>query len=292
MLVPRILEIFFSGVTLGCIYAVIGLSFMVFFNVTKIFSFTMGEFAMLGGMIGASLYSLGLPLAVAVILAILASGILSIIAWLLFIHRPLSQGNPAMTIIFITLGIHLLISGGAYIVWGTTFRELPYFANVPPLRWGGATICPQSPWIWGITLLIIIGLSLLFERTLLGKGLRACAIQPVAAKLMGINPLFMAFASFVLAAALASIGGVTLAPLTMTQYGVGVGLTIKGVLAAAVGGMNRARGPIFGGLTLGLTESFVGALVSSKYMVAAALGVFIAILLIRPQGILGVREEV
>lgn len=247
MLIERILEVFFSGLTLGCIYAVIGLSFMVFFNVTKILSFTVGEFAMLGGMIGASLYSLGLPLGVAVILAILASCVVSIMAWLLFIHRPLTQGNPTMTLVFITLGIHLLICGVAYLVWGTFFRELPYFADIPPFRWGGATICPQSPWIWGITLLTIIGLSFLFDRTLLGKGLRACAIQPVAAKLMGINTLSMAFASFVLAAALASIGGVILTPLTMTQYGVGVGLTIKGVLAAAAGGLNKARGPICGG---------------------------------------------
>jgi len=292
MLIERIFEVFLSGVTLGCIYAVIGLGFMVFFNVTKIFSFTVGEFAMLGGMISASLYSIGLPLAVAIILAVLASCTVSIIVWLFFLHRPFSQGNPAVTIIFITLGIHLLISGVAYIVWGTAFKEIPYFSQVSPLVWGGATISPQSLWIWGITSLTIIGLSLLFDRTLLGKGLRACAIQPLAAKLMGINPLYMAFASFILAAAVASIGGVTLAPLTMTQYGVGVGLTMKGVLAAAVGGMNKARGPIFGGLTMGLTESFVGAFISSKYMVAAALGVFIALLLVRPQGIFGVKEEV
>ena len=292
MLIERIFEVFLSGVTLGCIYAVIGLGFMVFFNVTKIFSFTVGEFAMLGGMISASLYSIGLPLAVAIILAVLASCTVSIIVWLFFLHRPFSQGNPAVTIIFITLGIHLLISGVAYIVWGTAFKEIPYFSQVSPLVWGGATISPQSLWIWGITSLTIIGLSLLFDRTLLGKGLRACAIQPLAAKLMGINPLYMAFASFILAAAVASIGGVTLAPLTMTQYGVGVGLTMKGVLAAAVGGMKKARGPILGGLTMGLTESFVGAFISSKYMVAAALGVFIALLLVRPQGIFGVKEEV
>ncbi len=288
----RILDPLFSGVTLGCIYAIIGFGLMVFYSVTKILNLSVGEFAMLSGMIGASLYAIGLSLPVAVTVGIIASCLISIVMWMVFLKGPVARGLPTDTLIFITVGIYLLISSSAYLGWGTDFRELPYFITIPPVHLGGATISPQAPWIWGIVLVMIVGLSVLFDRTLWGKGLRACAIQPVAARLMGISPLTMAFISFILAAGVASIGGVILAPLVMTQFSVGIGLSIKGLLAAAVGGFNKAQGPVVGGLILGLAESFTGAFISSHYMVAVPLAVLILILLVRPQGIFGVKEEV
>ncbi len=291
-MLERVLETLFSGITLSCIYAIIGLGIMVFFSVTKILHFSAGEFAMLGGIISASLYVSGLPLPIAIILGIITSCLISIILWFIFLHRPIARGFTADILIFITTGIHLLISSVAFLIWGTEFKELPYFADVSPINLGGATISPQVPWIWGIVLLMLVGLSMLFERTLWGKGLRACAIQPIAARLMGISPLTMAFVSFVLVAFLASVGGVIMTPLVMTQYSVGIGMTIKGFLAGAAGGLNTPRGPIIGGLLLGLVESFSGAYISSAYMVPISLGTLLLILLIRPQGIFGVKEEV
>jgi branched-chain amino acid transport system permease protein len=290
--VERILDPLFSGITLSCIYAIIGYGMMVFFSVTKILQFSAGEFAMLGGMISAILYAIGLPLTVSITLGIITSCLISIIMWLVFLQRPVARHYTTDILIFLTVGIHLLIVSVAFLVWQTEFRELPYFIDVAPFKLGGTTISPQAPWIWGIVLLILVGLSMLFDRTLWGKGLSACAIQPVAARLMGINPLTMAFISFVLVALLASVGGVMLTPLVMTQYSVGMGFTVKGFLAGAAGGLNKPQGPVIGGLILGLVESFSGAFVSSRYMVPISLGVLLIILLIRPQGIVGVKEEV
>ena len=288
----HILDTFFSGITLSCIYAIIGYGIMVFFSVTKVLHFSAGEFAMLGGMISASLHGAGLPLAVAITLAVIISCVISYISWNIFIRQPISRGYTVDVLIFLTTGLHLLIASIAFLIWSTDFKELPNFADISPIKVAGASISPQAPWIWGIVLLMIIMLSILFDRTLIGKGLRASAIQPIAARLMGINPLTMAFLSFMLVAFLASVGGAILTPLVMTQYSVGIGLTIKGFLAGAAGGLNKAQGPLIGGLILGLTESFAGAFISSSYMIPISFAVLLLILLIRPQGILGVKEEV
>ncbi len=288
----RILDPLLSGVTLGCIYSVIGFGLMVFYSVTKILHFSCGEFAMLSGMVSASLYASGVPLPLAIIIGVIASCVASVAAWFAFLRGAIARGLPTDILIFITVGIYMLISSAAYLVWGTDFRELPYFVEIPPINVGGARVSPQDPWIWGVVAVMMVGLSILFDRTLWGKGLRACAVQPIAARLMGISPITMAFISFVLVALLAGVGGVVLAPLTMTNFSMGIDLTIKGLLAGAAGGFNRAQGPIIGGMIFGLVESFTGAFISSHYMAAVPLATMIVILLIRPQGIFGVREEV
>ena len=101
----------------------------------------------------------------------------------------------------------------------------------------------------------------------------------------------MAFYAFMLAGALGAIAGVVVVPITLTYYGNGVFLTLSGVLAAMAGGPTRVEGAIMGGLFLGVIQSLAGAFISSKYMTVIALACFILILLIRPQGILGIREE-
>ena len=101
----------------------------------------------------------------------------------------------------------------------------------------------------------------------------------------------MAFCAFVLSGALGSIAGIVVVPITMTYYANGVFLTLSGLLAAMAGGPTRVEGAIMGGLFLGVIQSLVGAFISSKYMTIITLACFIVILLIRPQGILGVKEE-
>ena len=284
------LELFISGVTQGSIYAVVGLGFMIVFSVARLFNLAMGEFVMLGGMFVATFYALGLPLPVAAILAVITTGIIGTAVWRIFLHRLLVRGTSHLTLVLITVGVALLSVGVAYIAWGTDYRELPDFIKTAPIHLGGVTLPTQVLFIWGMLLLMIVGLSLFFDHTWLGKGLRACADQPEAARLIGLNPHSAAFFSFVLAATLGAVAGVVLAPLMLAHYAMGLSLTLKGLLASVVGGVTKAQGVVVGGLVLGLIESFAGGLISSEYMVIIALATFIIILLFRPQGILGGRQ--
>ena len=284
------LEALIPGLTQGCIYALVALGFVVLFSVTKMYHVMIGEFGMVGGMIGASLYAAGIPLFVSVLIAIAATTLISVLIWYAIFHRPFAKGVSIMNLKLITIALTLVSVGVAYLLWGTNYKELPPFSNLAPSL-GTVRIDPQAPWIWGVLLLVVAGLSFLLDHTLLGKALRASADQPVGAHLVGINPGAMASYAFVLAGALGGIAGIVVVPITMTYYANGVFLTLSGLLAAMAGGPNKAEGAILGGLFLGIIQSLVGAFISSKYMTVITLACFIMILLIRPQGILGVREE-
>jgi branched-chain amino acid transport system permease protein len=284
------LEAFIPGFTQGCIYALVALGFVVLFSVTKMYHIMIGEFGMAGGMIGASLYAAHVPLYASVIVSVLATTAISAALWWLVFRRPFAKGTSIMSLKLITIALIPVSAGVGYLVWGTNYRELPPF-SASDLSIGTVHIDPQAPWIWGVLLLVVVGLSFIFDHTMLGKALRASADQPVGARLVGINPNSMAFYAFTLAGALGAIAGVVVVPITMTYYGNGVFLTLSGLLAAMAGGPNRAEGAIIGGLFLGIIQSLAGAFISSKYMTVITLACFILILLIRPQGILGVREE-
>jgi branched-chain amino acid transport system permease protein len=284
------LEALIPGLTQGCIYALVALGFVVLFSVTKMYHVMIGEFGMAGGMVGATLYAAGMPLFASVIIAIVATTMISAIIWYAVFYRPFAKGTSIMNLKLITIALTLVSVGIAYLLWGTNYKELPAFSDIT-LGLGTVRIDPQTPWIWGVLLLVVVGLSFLLDHTLLGKALRASADQPIGARLAGINPNTMAFYAFVLAGALGSIAGIVVVPVTMTYYGNGVFLTLSGLLAAMAGGPNRAEGAIMGGLFLGVIQSLVGAFISSKYMTVITLACFIAVLLIRPQGMLGVREE-
>jgi branched-chain amino acid transport system permease protein len=284
------LEAFIPGLTQGCIYALVALGFVVLFSVTKMYHIMIGEFGMIAGMIGATLYSMGIPLYASVIMAIIATTIISGMIWGAVFRRPFSKGASIMNLKLITIALTLLSVGVAYLIWSTNYKELPSFSRIE-MNLGSVHIDPQAPWIWGVLLIVVAVLSFLLDHTLLGKALRASADQPVGARLVGINPNSMAFYSFVLAGALGGIAGIVVVPITMTYYANGVFLTLSGLLAAMAGGPNKAEGAIIGGLFLGVIQSLVGAFVSSKYMTVITLACFIVILLMRPQGILGTKEE-
>lgn len=284
------LEAFIPGLTQGCIYALVALGFVVLFSVTKMYHIMIGEFGMAGGMIGAGLYAARLPLYASAVLAVVATTAISAVLWWVVFRRPFARGASIMNLKLMTIALTMVSVGVAYLAWGTNYKELPAFSDFD-FNIRTVHVDSQAPWIWGVLVLVVAGLSFALDHTIVGKALRASADQPVGARLVGINPRTMAFYAFVLAGALGGIAGVVVVPITMTYYGNGVFLTLSGLLAAMAGGPNRPEGAILGGLFLGVVHSLVGAFISSKYMTVIALSCFILILLIRPQGILGSREE-
>jgi branched-chain amino acid transport system permease protein len=264
---------------------------MIVTSVTKVFNFAQGQFVMLGGMFAAVLYACGVPLAVAIILSIAMAILVSAVLWYGWIQNPLRRGAPIIALILLTISFEIVVRGGALLGWGTKFRELPYFGQVSPIHIGGAIVSPQAPWVWGVLLLSLVGLTILFDHTSIGKALRACSEQPVAARLLGINPQTMAFFAFVLAGVFGAIAGVVMAPITMTNYDIGFTFLVKGFLAAGVGGITRVEGVLAGGLAFGLAETISAGFISTEYSSIIALSIFTVILLFRPQGILGVAER-
>lgn len=278
-----------SGLSNGSIYALIGFGFAMIYNSTGIINFAQGEFVMLGGMLTIFfLNALALPLVPAVILAIVISTIVGVSFERLAI-RPLKDAKP-LSLIIITIGASIFVRGAAMLIWGKDTHALPAFSSNDPLYIAGATILPQHLWIFGVTVLIIIGSRLFFNYSIAGKAMRACSYNPRAAGLVGINVKNMVLLSFALSSAIGSMAGIIIAPLTMTSYDVGIMLGLKGFCAVIIGGMSSGLGTLMGGLLLGLLESLGAGFISASYKDAIAFIILLLILFIRPEGLFAKKE--
>jgi branched-chain amino acid transport system permease protein len=283
-LLNQTLQFVISGLATGAIYALIGLSFAIIFNSTGIINFAQGEFVMLGGVLAIfSITALKLPIPIAVVVAVAGTTVVGVVFERLAI-RPLKNATP-LALIIITIGASILIRGVVMLLWGKDTQALPSFSGNTPINIVGATLLPQHLWIFGVTLLVIIGSRLFFHHTISGKAMRACSFNRRAANLVGISVGRMVLLSFVISSALGSLAGVIIAPLTMTSYDVGIMLGLKGFCAAIMGGMGSGLGTVLGGLILGVLESLGAGLISSGYKDSIDFFILLLILFIRPQGL-------
>ena len=176
------------------------------------------------------------------------------------------------------------------LVWGKDPFDLPAFTGRTPILVGGATIQPQYLWVVGFLIVTVIGLTLFFNKSITGKAMSACSDNADAARLVGINVRHMVLLSFALSAAIGAVAGLTMTPIALMEYDRGAMLAVKGFGAAILGGLGSFPGAICGGLILGLIESLGAGLLSSGYKDAYALIVLLAVLFLRPNGILGNLE--
>ncbi len=282
----QILQFVITGITIGSIYGLIGLGFSIIYNSTEIINFAQGEFVMLGGLITVTgIQVLHLPLPFAAILAVIMVAVIGIVMDL-FAIRPLKDAS-AITLIIITIGASIFIRGVSSFVWGKEPYTIPAFSGEEPIPFFGAVIQPQSLWVLFITIVIVVGLKQFFDRTLTGKAMIACAFQPRAASLVGIDVSYMVLLSFGLSGAVGAAAGIVIAPMSMTQYDMGVMLGLKGFCAAIIGGLGYPWGAVVGGLALGILESLGAGLISSGYKDAIAFMILLLMLFFRPQGLLG-----
>jgi branched-chain amino acid transport system permease protein len=274
-----------GGLTVGAIYALVALGFAIIYNASHVINFAQGEFVMIGGMLSVSLAGAGLPLWLAVPAAVLAAAAAGL-ALEKFAVEP-ARGASVVTLIIITIGASILLRGLATLVWDKNLHALPPFSGERPIELAGATILPQSLWVLGVTLLIVVLLGWFFGRTLLGKAMLASSHNPLAARLCGINVRHVLLLSFGLSAALGAIAGSLIAPITLTSWDVGVMLGLKGFAAAILGGLGSGAGAVAGGLLLGVAESLGAGYLSSAYKDAIAFVILLAVLFFLPNGLFG-----
>jgi branched-chain amino acid transport system permease protein len=281
-------QVVVSGLTLGAIYALIAIGFTIVFSTVRVVNFAHGEFVMAGGVLYAWLNIVHqIPAAVAIPLAI---GGCVVLAWLSY-ELCLAGMNKDNHIaqVMVTLGLGITIKGLAQVFIGKDTQFPPTFTSGAPVAIGSVSVAQQSIWIVG-SLAVMLGLLwALLQKTRVGKGMRAVAINHYAAVLMGISPKRAAIIAFALAGLIGGAAGALLAPVASAHYDNGIFLGVKGFAAAILGGLGNPVGAVVGGLILGLTESLTAGYVSSVYKDAVSLVLLLAILLLRPQGLLGRR---
>lgn len=280
----QLLQLLISGLILGVIYALIAVGYIIVYNITGIINFAQGEFVMLGALTGVTFYTALFPLWLSMVLAIAVVAGLSVIMQRLAI-KP--AGNASLvTFIIITIGISIAIRGAALLFWGTDPHTLPAFSS-QQFHFLQARIASQGVWIVAVTAAAFLLLFFFFERTYPGKVVKACVINPNAARLMGISPQAMSLLAFAIAGGMGAVAGVVITPVTMATYDMGLMLGLKGFVAAVLGGLTSIPGALLGGIILGIVESLGAGYLSSGYKDAIAFLILVLILFVKPDGLLG-----
>lgn len=279
------LQFLFSGLMIGSVYGLVAVGFCLVYNATEVINFAQGEFVMLGGMFAASWFaSWGLPLPVALLAAVMVVTLIGMALEQLafgFSRRP-----EVLNLTIVTIGLAIAIKGVVMMTWGKFPKIMPAFSGEKPILILGASIVPQTLWVVGVSVAMMLIVRAFLERSITGTAMRAAAADKATATLMGISARRLSTLAFGLAAMIGAVAGVVITPLTLTSYEHGTIMGLKGFCAAIIGGMGNVYGAFLGGLILGALESFSAGLGGSGYQDAVAFVVLIVLLLVRPSGLL------
>ncbi|MGE0737258.1 MAG: branched-chain amino acid ABC transporter permease [Alphaproteobacteria bacterium] len=277
------MELFFQfalpGLTTGCIYALVALGFVLCANVSGLVNFAQGEYVMIGGLIGASMATLGLPLAATLAIATIAGAVLGVLQERLTL-APVRRA-PAFIQITITLGVSVIVRGISLIVWGKDPLPMPGFTGDGVFTMLGAVLPIQNLWVWGATILMLGGLFWFLKFTPAGRAVRACSINMSAARLMGIDAERMTVMVFAVAGAAAALGGAIIAPIALGRYDAGLDYGLKGFIGAIIGGFRSPSMAVAGGIGIGLIEALAVGYISSGAKDAIAYGALLLFLLVQ-----------
>lgn len=278
------LQFVVAGLSSGAVYALVAMGFVAVFAVSGVINLAQGEFAAIGGLVALGGTDAGLPLPVAMLVALVVVVAVAVLVQRLAI-APVRR-MTTLTSIILTLGVSTALKAVLLLVFGPQARGLAPLPGADLLV-GGVSVRAQELWILGVTAVVAVAVTLFYDRTLLGKALRACAEQPVAARLVGISPKAAATVAFALAGLLGATAGVLASPIQLTAWDSGLLLGLKGFVAATLGGLVSVRGAVLGGLLLGVLESLVAGYVDSGYRDAVAFVLLIVVLVARPGGVFG-----
>jgi branched-chain amino acid transport system permease protein len=241
-------------------------------------------------MSAAALYGAGLPLWASVIIAVVIIVVVSVVFERIAI-RPLLQAGVLAQIVA-TVGASFVFQTVAMLIWGRDDRSLPSFpGGGAVLRFAGATVTGQTLWIAGLTLLIVGGLQVFYGKSLFGTAVRACAVDPLGARLQGISYRRVVMFSFALAGAISAMAGAVFTPATMMSYNSGTMLGLNGFVAATLGGLGSPAGAVMGGYALGIVEALATGFIpgGAGYKEAISFVVLLSVLFVRPSGLLGAK---
>lgn len=272
-----------SGLTIGSIYAIVALGFVTIYSVTKVINLAQGEFVMLGGMLFYTFQAAGFNYLLSFIMTLISVMLIGVSLEKTVIRT--AKGADALQLIILTIGLSIFIRGIASIIWGKTPKRVEPITNNSPIEISGITFTPQNIWVMVIMLAVVAILYLLIEKTILGKGFRACSDNETAAKLMGISRARMSTFSFLISAGIGALAGMVIAPIVAPSFDGGLMLGIKGFSAAILGGLGSSFGAVIGGLVIGLVESLSSGLIDSGWKEAISFTFLLILLLIRPSGL-------
>lgn len=271
-----------TGLAIGCIYALIGITYNVMYSASRVFSFTAGTLGMLGGVLGSLFISrMGMPTFAGFLLALAGGALLGLITEIVAV-RPVLKSLEQHLYVLSTLALALMVQQFTAIEWGTEARPFPRVLDLPR---GGFD---QQFWLPMLACaVVVVGLELLHRHTLVGRAFLAIAEDTEAARALGLPERGLRMASFALAGIIGALAGFAGGQMLLAFFGNAPLLTFYGFVPVALGGMGSNRGAVVAGLLLGLFQQAANFLVGGIFASVAVFTVFIVVLLLRPEGLAG-----
>ncbi|TDR95057.1 branched-chain amino acid ABC transporter permease [Enterovirga rhinocerotis] len=276
-----------SGLAVGCIYGLVAIGFSMIYRAMGLVNFAQADIMMIGAFLGYAILvaAPGIPFWLAIIGAMLGAALLGFVIERVAIRPSVARRADQVYLVLLTLGIGIVLSNGARLIWGADPVVYPTGLTHQTLTLAGYPLPAVYLYIAVVMPALLVGLHLFFTRTWLGLALRAAADDPDTAATMGVRPALATSVSFALASAIGAAAGVLYAPISYVSFDMGV-IGVKAFAAAVVGTLGSIPGAVLGGFIIGLGETFGGQLIATEYQDSIAFAIMIGILLLKPTGLL------
>jgi len=280
-----------SGIATGGIFASLALALVLIYNSMGLVNFAQGEMAMLATFAALTLIQRGvdywIALPVTIVLAFVGGVVIQRV-----VIRPVERA-PVLTLVIVTLGLATLINGLAGFLFGYVPRSFPSPFSVQTVSILGAFASYQDLGVIVVSAIVLVLMYLLLQRTPIGLAMRAAAHQPEASRLLGIRVSWMLALGWGLASAVGAVSGIMAAPALLLEPNMMQTVIIYAFAAAVLGGIESPLGAVLGGLIVGVTVNLAGAYVpgvGGDLQLAVAFAIIIAVLVLKPNGLLGRRS--
>jgi branched-chain amino acid transport system permease protein len=272
---------------MGSIYALVALGIALIYSAVSILNFAQGEMVILGAYLGLFFFvSLGIPYFFSFLLVILFMGVVGYL-FQKAVYYPL-RNRHFLAVLVGTIGTATFMQESVKIVWGPIPLFFPLLFGSSVVKIGPVRVVPQHILILTLSTSLMVFLFF-FQKTSLGRKMRATAQDKEAAGLLGVNTRRMIALTFIMSSSIAGIAGILLGPLFFLTPYMGLSITVKSLSGTIIGGFGSIPGAILGGLFVGLAEILCAAYISSTYKDVFVFLILILFLILRPQGILGER---
>lgn len=284
------IQLLVSGLATGAIYALIAVGFMLLWQTSQTINFAQGEFVMLPAFFILASMNAGAPFWLACLIGIAISIAVLGVAFKLIIVDPMLK-HGVLPLVISSIALSLFLKEAVKDFYSSQAQPFPSLVPASDLHMFGAVISTQSLAVLGVAIAAVLALHLLLNKTRLGRMMQATAQNPALAKILGVPVSRMVLYTFLVNAVLVAIASILISPIYLAKFTNGETLGMAAFLAAIIGGFNQVRGAILGGIILGVLDNLSAAYLSSQYRAAFPLLILIAVILIRPQGLLGRIEE-
>jgi branched-chain amino acid transport system permease protein len=274
--VTAFLSYILHGIAVGCSFALVASGLIIIFRVTRVVNLAQGTFAVIGTFTTATLLGAGVPHGLAELLAVLVAALLGLLTGLVAVGK---RGTSPQSALIATLAVAILFYAIDILVWGDQPRSFSGLAG--SFEIAGLEFPRQYAVVIGATIAVFALLEGFFEWTYVGKALTACASNPYAATLVGIDVVRMSLFGFMLGGAVGGVSGVLLAPLSPMSYDSDVLLFVNGFASAILAGLKRPLFALGGGMVLGVAEALIAGYAKASYQSALALLLTLAILVVQ-----------